>query len=92
MVSTIHQREQEMLFLTPKEKRERIISEAVILFMKDEENWFVEIRKRIDNGILANPGKKEQVIVKWIISAEESKSNEVKNQILYEYNQRKAGS
>lgn len=77
-----------MLFLTASEKRAKIVSEALILYSKDDAGWFNEVRGRIDQSILINPGKREQVILKWIRSAEAAHNILVKDQILKVYDQR----
>ncbi len=77
-----------MIFLTSGEKRVRYISEAVIAELKGDPNWFWPIQARIKNGIVANPDKREQVILKWVRSAEENGATIVKEEILKVYDQR----
>lgn len=85
MVRSIHQQASEMLFLTPSDKRERIISDAVTAFLKDDLMWFDQVKARIENGMHANPGKREQVVIKWIKSAENISATVVKDEIMKQY-------
>jgi hypothetical protein len=77
-----------MLFLTQPEKRQQTISEAVVLHVKGDPYWFRGVQERIDNGIFANPGKREQVLLKWILSAEHISATVVKEEILRHYEQK----
>ncbi len=77
-----------MMLETAEEKRNRLISDAVTAYMKDDPDWLAEIRKNIESLILANPGKRDRVILKWVLSAEKCGAKVVKDQILTEYDQR----
>lgn len=72
--------------MTVEEKRERAISDAIILFMKDDVTWFNDIRDRMDAALLASPDDRTKIILDWIKAAEKLKSDAVKEQILNIYN------
>jgi hypothetical protein len=81
-----------MLLLTPEEKRKRFVSNAVTLWLKSDPQWFDEIKQKIDQGLEKNPGKREQVVLKWILSAEQAGSKETKEEILKQYNDQRTTS
>lgn len=74
-----------MLFLTSQEKRERVVSEAVIEEAKGNKYWFMPIKDRIDKAILDNPGKMYSVVLKWVKTAEAAHATVIKEQILKLY-------
>lgn len=90
MVRTIFnkQTEQEMLFLSTPEKRERIIEAAIFLQLKEDPQWFSEVAKSINNGISANPNKRAEVVLQWIMSCEKLHTSIVKEEIQRVYDQR----
>jgi hypothetical protein len=77
-----------MLYLTKAEKRQQMITNATVLNMKGDVTWFDHIESQIANGIMANPGKREQVILKWITTAEGMSATTVKEKILEIYDKR----
>lgn len=85
MVHRIHQTESEMLFLTSEEKRRNFISNAILKHTSGDPGWFKELKARIDNGLLANPRKREEVILKWLRTAEQVGSQIVREEIMQQY-------
>lgn len=77
-----------MLFITSEHRRELLIGNAIIAYMKEDPEWFRVIRHRIKCSILANPDKREQVILKWVMSAEKVGAHLVKEEILKVYDKR----
>ncbi len=82
----IEQIEANMLFITPERKREKYISDAVYFQAMGKADWSDFIISRISNGISSNPGKRAQVILKWINSAEKLNATIVREEILKEFN------
>jgi hypothetical protein len=74
-----------MIYLTSSQKRERHLSNATTAHAAENPVWFSKIKRSIDNAIANNPGKREQVILKWVRSAERINANEVKAEILKHY-------
>jgi hypothetical protein len=81
-----------MLHLTSEEKRKLYVSNATMAWMKEDPLWFDEINQKIQQGIERNPGKREQVLIKWIVSAEQAGAREVKEEILKRYNEQGTAS
>lgn len=77
-----------MIFLTSAEKRDRIISNAIVTHAQGYPFWFSEVQAKIDEGIKRNSESRWQVILKWIKSAEGLKATIVKEEILKLYDQR----
>lgn len=55
--------------------------------MQGDPEWYRFLMYRISNGIAANPDKKYQVVLKWIMSAEAENSTVVKDWIKQTYDQ-----
>lgn len=74
-----------MLYLTPEEKRQRLISRSIIAFMKSDEAWFKDVANRIEADLQRNPEKKAKILLKWCIDCEKLFAPTVKDEILTRY-------
>jgi hypothetical protein len=75
-----------MLFLSVEAKREKLLSEGLFLHAQGDKKWFDAVKKQIDNGIMANPGRRFTVLIQWIMTAERMNSSIMKNEIITQYN------
>jgi hypothetical protein len=69
--------------LTPKEKRQKLISEANILYMRDQPEWFKEVSLKISKLVEGKDIEtRTQIILKWVRECENQASPTIKEEIL----------
>lgn len=72
--------------LTSREKRQTLISNALVLYTKNDPEWFKEISNKILILISGKPqDKKYEIILKWVKECERQAAPVVKEQILNQF-------
>lgn len=72
--------------LTAKEKRQKLISEAGILYLRNDEHWFKDVREKLRKLTLGEiDSVKAERVLKWVRECESIGAIVVKEQILKEF-------